>query len=524
MITEIVAKLINQTVNKTYNIFVEADISYPEVQFGDFASNIAFGLAKELKKAPSQIAQEIAASLSDSRVQQVSAAGGFVNITMNPEFWIEQLHTIKPGYAATTTGNNKKVQVEFISANPTGPLTLANGRGGFTGDVLANVLQHGGYEVEREYYVNDAGNQIVSLGKTLKGEEQLYAGDYIDGLKPHVDLSQPAAEIGRQAAEVMLDQIKAATARMNIQFDRWFSEASVIESKLVDEIFAILERAGATYTEEGALWLATTKHGDDKDRVLRKADGELTYLASDIAHYYQTFVDYSFDHKINILGADHHGYVSRMQAAVEMLRLAKGFSGYSTILITQMVRLVQDGKEVRMSKRAGTYVAMDDLLDEIPTDVARWFFLMRSRDSQMEFDLDLAKEQSQKNPLYYVMYSYARAHSILAQAADRKLSPISTVSELAPQEALLVRQMTRLPELLAEIIRDYGVHRLTFYGVELARLFHDLYESEKIIDLDKAKACKKLYLIQQYITFMNGYWSLLGITPLKTMGEKPVKV
>jgi arginyl-tRNA synthetase len=247
--------------------------------------------------------------------------------------------------------------------------------------------------------------------------------------------------------------------------------------------------------------------------VLEKSSGDVTYLGNDLAYHFNIFEQRKFDRAIKVWGADHAGQVPSLRLAVGHLFPDK----FLDFVILQWVRLMRNGQEVKMSKRAGTYVTVEELIDEVGSDVARFFFLMRSADTAMDFDLDLAKEQSQKNPLFYVMYSYARANSIMEQAKLRRFSPVSTVEDLTGIEKALIRQISQLPQILEEIRQDYGVHRLTFFGIETAKLFHDLYEAEKIIDLDKAEASKKLYLIQQYITFMEVYFSLLGVTPVKKM-------
>ena len=358
---------------------------------------------------------------------------------------LEKILEQKENYGKSDLGQNKKAQVEFISANPTGPLTLGNGRGGFYGDVLANILAKTGFDVEREYYVNDVGEQIKKLGHSILDDEQaVYRGEYISDLRDKLDSrlrgndkkdggngkresgndNHDAEKIGKQAAEIIMQEMIMPTIekKMKIKFDGYFNENSLYEDGKVDEIIDYLKEKKLAYEQEGALWFKSTQFGDEKDRVLIKADGEKTYLASDIAYLKNKF-ERKFNKLVYIWGADHHGYVGRIKAAASAL-------GYNSddieIIIMQLVRLMSGGKEIRMSKRAGTYIALDELLDEISLDVARFFFLMYSPDTHMNFDLDLAKEHSQKNPVYYVQYAYARMHSIFKKSdKPPRLPPLS---------------------------------------------------------------------------------------------------
>lgn len=505
-IREIIAQLVPEGTDFTVERPKQAD-------HGDYASNVALVVAKQLGQNPRELAEKWQAQLQDNPLfSAVSVAGpGFLNFTVASGTWHDVVRQIAAQGAkfGTFPATNQKIQVEFISANPTGPLTLGNGRGGFGGDVLARVLARAGHQVEREYYINDAGNQIVSLGKTLTGEEPLYAGEYIKDLQKKVATSGDSLTVGKAGAEAMLAELQQTVARMNINFDTWFSEQSVYDSGRIEKVLTDLAKAGATFKQDGALWLRTTEHGDDKDRVLRKQDGELTYLAADIAHYYENFVTGGLDHKINILGADHHGYVARMQAAVEMLRQAEGFTGQSTIIITQLVRLIRDGQEVKMSKRAGTYVTLDELLEEIDVDVARFFFVMKSFDTHMDFDFDLAKEQNQKNPVFYLKYAHARIASILREAPEGS----GTLARLSdPHELALIRELARFPELIQEIATDYQVHRLPHYALGVADRFHQFYEHCKVISEDAELTTDRVQLLRATQIVLQNIGSSLGIT------------
>lgn len=546
---------IQAAIQNTFDISdVKVELSYPDIQHGQLATNVAFRLAGQVKQPPQQVAESLAAAIAHPAIATATATGGFINISLTPQYWIERAAEITPEYGSSQVGKGHKIQVEFISANPTGPLTLGNGRGGYNGDVLANVLQSAGYQVEREYYLNDAGNQInlvrnsiyaVVLGRlTHQPTDHIrgYRGEYIeDWADKVIELIQkehdnPAALKPDQIEQLthkyidelgvigsMVDQIKASVARMGISFDNWFSELyNLHKTGKVKELVDGLVAGGQAVHKEGAIWLKDAAE-DGGDRVLQKADGSYTYLAADLAYHMDKF-SRGFNPVINLWGSDHAGQVPSIQHGLKLLNAP----GELKILLFQLVRLIKDGKEFKVSKRAGTYVTMDELLDEVPSDVLRFFFLMRSYNTPMDLDLDLAKEQSQKNPMYYLMYSYARANSILEQARQKGLKPdaVGDLKNLTPQETALIRQITQLPQLLQEILADYGVHRLTFYGIEVAQLFHEFYESQKIIDLEPAEAQQRLAIIQVYITFMERYFGLLGITPIKKMeaGQTPAGV
>ncbi|HSH31342.1 MAG TPA: arginine--tRNA ligase, partial [Candidatus Saccharimonadales bacterium] len=370
---------------------------------------------------------------------------------------------------------------------------------------------------------NDGGTQISKLVASIKNAAGLkvegdiqYKGQYIEelarDLKPQLD--RPEQEIGEQATQLIFERfIKPAIAKMGVHFDVWFNEKDLMSSGQQAKAFDRLRRENLLYEQDGALWLRSSSYGDDKDRVLVKSNGDPTYLGNDIAYHLNIFEQRNFDIAFKIWGADHMANVASLGLTVKKLLPDKQL----VFVINQFVRLVRDGQEYRISKRAGTYVTVEELIDEISSDVARFFFLMRSADSHMDFDLDLAKQQSQKNPYWYVMYAYVRANSILSQAEKQGLKAAAETRRLNDLERQLVKQMARFPGLLREIAGDYGVHRLTFYGLELSRTFHDYYESERIIDLKANEASQKLYLIQQYLQFMRIFFDLLGITPIKKM-------
>jgi arginyl-tRNA synthetase len=356
-----------------------------------------------------------------------------------------------------------------------------------------------------------------------------YKGEYIGDLAGEVReaiLEDDPEAFGREDLHDLIDKymdkldilgqlvrdLKASTVKMGITFDRWFSEERELhQTGEVASILKKLHQSGVTEEKDGAVWL---KGGDDRDRVLVKSDGTYTYLLVDLAYHWNKLAVRKFDKVINLWGADHAGQVPSLIAGLKAL----GQENKLDVILFQLVRLLKDGNEYKVSKRAGTYVTIDELIELTgSSDVARFFFLTRSADTQMDFDLDLAKEQSQKNPYWYVMYSYARAHSILKQATEKGLKIGTGINVLSTQERTLIKQISQFPNLLEVIIHDYSVHKLTFFAMEVAKCFHDFYESEKIIALPPEKAAERLYLIQQYLTFMNVYFDLMGITPIERM-------
>jgi arginyl-tRNA synthetase len=529
------AATINEAVTAQFKLelSVQPQVTYAQTGFGDFATNVAFQLAKELGKAPKAIAEELATAISHPDIKQAEAAGnGYVNLTMTEEYWIRQLAAIDEGFIKTDQGKGQKLQVEFISANPTGPLTLANARGGFLGDVLANVMTTVGYEVTREYYINDGGGQVAKLVDSLRAEvglpiegERQYAGEYIADLAQKIDPRQydDAGRLSRDAVAELLKEIKEAADSLGISFDEWTSERELVESGATDRVMEALRAKDLVYSKDDAEWLASSKYGDERDRVLVKADGNYTYLVNDLAYHLAIFGQRGYARAIKLWGADHAGQVASLKLTIQQLEPKAELD----FVLLQFVRLIQDGKELKMSKRAGTYVTIEELLDALEqgvgkayaASVARWFFLMRSSDNRIDFDLGLASEQSQQNPYFYVTYAYARAHSILAKAKERDLEPATSTETLNDTELGLVRLMARLPELVGEVAGDFEAHRLIFFGLEVAKAFQGYYEGTRIIDLEAREASQKLYLVQQFIVFMDLYWSLLGIKPVTRLTQ-----
>jgi arginyl-tRNA synthetase len=505
---------------------VNFSVTVAETKFGDYATNIAMILAREVGIKPQIIAQSLCDALSrdKEKFEQVEVAGpGFINFKIAlPYFQKEILIIIKAAqkYGHSDLGKDLKVNIEFISANPTGPLTLGNGRNAYFGDALANVLAKYGATVEREYYVNDRGVQITALGHSvLKDAEAVYKGDYIDEIALQISSKNPG-EVGEMAATILMEAyIKKTIAKMGIKFDAWFSEKSLHDSGQVPKALGELEKLGLVYKKEDATWLKTTLFGDDKDRVIVTSLGEYTYFASDIAYHFNK-IRRGYDILIDFWGADHHGYIGRLQAAMDMYRKDLNWSGELKIMICQLVRLMSNGQEVRMSKRAGNYVLLDELIDEVGPDVTRFFFLDRTLDTHMEFDLDLAKEKSDKNPVYYIQYAFSRICSILEKVSSAKCQVSSLDLSLLKEEAEieLIKQLIKLPELVEEIAGDYQVQKLAFYARELANSFHHFYEKCPVIKSGSDElTAARLELLRATQIVLKNTLDLIGVSAPEKM-------
>lgn len=508
---------------------LEISVDYAKnEQFGDYTSNMAMVLAGKIGKKPMEIAEQIAELLNgqiekENLFEKIEvAAPGYINFHLSKKYLqnkVAEINKQKEKFGNSKIGKGSKINNEFISANPTGPLHLGNGRGGFFGDALSRVLKKAEFQVTNEYYVNDAGGQVEKLGHSvLKDAEAVYAGDYIDELNKKYGSISDVREAGEKAAQDILENsIKKTTAeKMQISFDVWMSEKEIQAEKYVDRAIEILKGKGLTYETEGALWLKTTQFGDDKDRVLVKSDGANAYIASDCG-YMLNKIERGFSALIMGLGADHHGYITRLYAVAKAL----GFSGDFRIIISQLVRLVKDGKEVKMSKRAGNVVCMDDLIDEVGADAARFFFLMYSPDTHMNFDLGLAKEQSQKNPVFYVQYAHARICSILSksQVSDSKLQTNSNLELLVHEKELsLIKELNKFPELVEEVAGSYEVHKLPHYAIKLADKFHSFYDACRVIDETNPELTKaRLILVNAAKIVLAETLQLIGVSAPEKM-------
>lgn len=529
-----VTQKLNNELAQHIKITFDLDISPDQVQFipaseqfGDFGTSIALGLARDLKKNPREIAQELADSFESESVDKIEVAGaGYINVTLKPEFWQSVVSDISENYAQNNLGQGKKVQVEFISANPTGPTTIGNARGGFIGDVLSNVLAQSGFKITREYYFNNAGTQISRLLESIKmqagllpeTDERQYRGEYIEKIaeKFKSDLEiKSDEELGALVTTYILKEyIEPAVKSMGITFDEWFNEKTVLEDGSFDATIEKLKALDLVFERDGAVWLNTGKLGDERaERVIIKSNGDPTYMAPDIAYHANIFGKRDFDCAIKVLGPDHIAQFPSVKAAVTALFPDKELRMASY----QWLRLMKEGKEVKVSKRLGQFVTVQDLIEQVGVGVARMLILMRSADSPMDFDLDLATQQSNKNPYYYVMYSYARAHSLLKKAKEVGLEPAAQPGALDKYDIRLVKVLNQLPGVLPEIAEDYQVHKLAFMAHEWAQAFHDYYESAKIVDLPREQAETKLLIIKKYQVALGVLLGILGIEPVESM-------
>lgn len=510
---------------------------------GDYTTNIAFKLAKIIHKSPQAAAEELAKKiirqLADKKeFSKIEAKNGFINFFLSEKCLHHQLEDIlkeKNKYGVSKIGAGKKIQVEFISSNPTGPPTIGNGRGGFYGDVLANVLEAQGYKITSEFYVNDRGGQILALGRSVKlaqgeklnlektGLDNLYKGGYINELAKQIDKNLSVEEAGQEAVDLILSTyIKPVVKRFGINFDVWFSEKSLYRNGIYKKAMEDLMQKDLVYEKDGATWMKTSELGDTKDQVLIKSNGDETYFMSDILYHLNKFEIRKFDKVIDVWGADHHGDIPRLIGALKIMGV--DLERLKIVLI-QFVRLVSGGKKAKVSKRAGTFITFEELVNEVGLDAARFFFLMYSNDTHMDFDIDLAKERSAKNPVYYVQYAHARLSSILnkARKANYKLQIInykqgSNFKLLKTQnEFNLIRKLIEYPEILSDIAANYEVHRLPRYSLELAREFHNFYEKERVISEDKNLTKARLALVMATKIVLANILNLMGIKALDKM-------
>ena len=513
-----------------FNGSLAFDVDYAKNEkFGDYTTNVAMILAKKAGKNPMEVAETLKRSFREDlklRFRKIEVAvPGYINFYLSEKYLQDvalKINDEKNDFGKSEIGKGIKVNNEFISANPTGPLHLGNGRGGFYGDCLSKVLRKTGFDVTNEYFINDAGEQVIKLGHSvLKDSEAVYAGEYIDELNEKYKKISDIREMGEKAAKDILENIikKTTKEKMQIDFDEWVSEKSLRDEKYIDRAIELLQEKKLIYEAEDALWLKTTEFGDDKDRVLIKKDKSKTYFATDCG-YILNKKERGFDKIIEIWGADHHGYVNRFKAAAEALGFQKEQIKF---IIVQLVRLVKDGKEARMSKRAGNVVYIDDLIDEIGHDVTRFFFLMYSPDTHMNFDLGLAKESSQKNPVYYVQYAHARICSILAKVnspAGGKKSKIKSIdlSLLTHEKELsLMKELNKFPELVEEISENYEIHKLPQYAIKLADKFHSFYDACRVIDEENQELTEnRLLLVNAVRIVLSEALNLIGVSaPIK---------
>lgn len=494
-------------------------------QFGEYTTNVALVLSKLAKKSPMEIAELLKTKLASDDFEKIEVAQpGYLNFYLTQREFasvVEKILQDRQKYGDSKSGAGVRVNNEFISANPTGPLHLGNARGGFYAGSLSSVLRKAGYDVTNEYYVNDAGEQVMKLGHSvLRTSKAAYSGEYIEEIISKLELensSLPIREAGEKAAAHILKNMIQPTIQemMQIHFDVWMSEKKIIEDGSVEKAIAILKEKELTFEQEGATWLRTTTFGDDKDRVLVKSDGTQTYFASDCG-YILNKMERGFGMFIETWGADHHGYISRFKAAAEAL----GFKGEIRFLIVQLVKVVKDGVEVRMSKRAGNVVTINELIETVGHDVARFFFLMYAPETHMNFDLGLAEERSQKNPVYYVQYAHARLCSILRKAEEEGVSNAGGDLSLLvhPKERELIRELMFFPELIEAVATDFSVHKLPQYTMKLADKFHSFYDTCRVIDTENKEMTQaRLQLVRATKIVLAETLTLMGISAPEKM-------
>ena len=511
--------------------------------FGDFTTNVAMNLAGEANLPPREIAEKVVVRLCDAGglIERAEVAGaGFINLYLRPTWLYDIVRRIGSEgerYGASDIGGRAKVQVEYVSANPNGPITVAHGRGAAIGDVIANLLHAVGYEVTRETYINDAPNstQMQNFGRSVHARymqalghdypmpEDGYQGEYVADIAKEIVredgekwLSVPEDEripaFTRLAEKKMLKVQEQNLDQFGVRFDVWFSEATLHERGEVEKVVEALKDRGYAYEKAGALWLKSTAFGDDKDRALVRSNGQATYIAADAAYHLGKFTR-GFDQVIDVWGPDHHGYVARTKAAVAALGCDPE---KLEIIIYQAVRLISGGEIVMMSKRAGDVVLLSDLIDEVGKDAARFFFLMRSADSTFDFDLELAKEQSSDNPVYYVQYAHARICSILRKAEESGVRiPKSDATDLAVlterPELDLIKKLAELPDLIVESAEAREPHRLTRYAQDLAAIFHKFYTDCRVMGDDEALTAARLALVDCTRIVLANVLRILGI-------------
>ncbi len=528
--------------------FPEIVVEKPkDEKMGDFSTNVAMTLARSERKNPKVIAESVARYLKNGSndLSQVEIAGpGFINLKMSNEFFLQRLRSaVKQGddFGQTDVGQGTKVLIEFVSANPTGPLHVGHGRGAAVGDALGRILKKAGYDLSTEYYINDVGNQMNFLGRStwLRYRELLgeviefpadhYRGEYIKDIANEIIeqkrdefLNLPEEEcipfFRKYATDNILQGIQKDLAEFRVTFDNWFSEQSLYDDNSVEKAIEWLKGKGHIYEKDGAVWLKSSAFNDDKDRVIVKKTGEKTYFCSDIA-YHQNKINRGFKKIINLMGADHHGYVPRMEAVLQAMGYDKKIF---KILLIQFVSLLRAGEKVSMSTRAGEFETLKDVVSEVGVDVARYYFLMRSSDTHLDFDLELAKQETSENPVFYIQYAHARICSIFRTAEEKGVvwdrSNEVDLSLLVEEEEFgIIRAVLAFPEIVEKSARALEVHRISHYLLDMVSRFHGYYSRHRVISDDKALTLARLFLLDAIrITIRNGF-DLMGISAPEKM-------
>ena len=526
----------------------DAEVEEPKAQaHGDFSTNIAMVMASSQKMPPRKIAEAIIDHFKDpvGIIAKTEIAGpGFINIFLENSAWhpiLQKIHDVDDRYGSSDIGAGQKIQVEFVSSNPTGPLHIGHGRGAAVGDTVANILSFCGYEVQREYYINDSGRQIHKLGhsvflryKQLHGDriefpEDCYQGAYIREIAAEMKaqngdtlFSEPENDAvmicARYAAEKILSGMRQDLSAFGVEFDRWFSEQSLYDSGRVDTIIDEFRNQGIIYEKEGALWFKTSEFGDEKDRVVVTRDGRTTYFASDIA-YHQDKYERGFQRVIDVWGADHHGYIPRMKAAVEACGHKRD---QFDVILVQLVNLLRGGEPVAMSTRAGEFETLGEVLNEVGRDAARFIFLTRHHESALDFDLELAKQKTNDNPVYYVQYVHARISSIVRKAQERGQNNTSWDDKaiallVEPEEIDLIKTLDRYPEIVKSSAQTMEPHRITFYLMNLASAFHAYYNKHRVLIDDSRLRCGRLNLVLAVQKVIRNGLTLLGVSAPEQM-------
>lgn len=502
--------------------------------YGDYATNVAMQLTRILKKNPREIAEELITKLDADYIEKIDIAGpGFINFYVSNDYLYDNINTIltlKGEYGKSNLGNGKKINIEYVSANPTGILHLGHARGASYGDSLSRILTFAGFDVTREYYINDAGNQIHNLTKSIMAryericdrEENMpedgYHGKEIinvaEEIKKELGTNVTDEEIFRQKGlDFLLDRIKKDLDEFRVGFDVWTSEQAIYDSGAVTETLNKLIRDGYTYEQDGALFLKTTMFGDEKDRVLVKTDKTNTYLLPDIA-YHSNKYSRGFDEFIDVLGADHHGYIPRLKASIKMMG---NDPEKLDVEILQMVRLVRGKEEIKMSKRTGNAVTIKELIDEVGVDATRYFFSSRSLDTQLDFDLELATKKSNENPVYYIDYAYARICSILDGKMDMITEPITFTTLTSEYAKNLLSKLYEFTDVVKLAAMKRSPHIITNYAYDLAGLFHTFYAHEKVLTDDETSTKERLYFIYAVAITIKNALSLIGVEAIEKM-------
>ena len=547
-----VKKALLETIKALYSTEINGFSLEPprEESYGDYATNVAFLLAKSLRKNPQEIAQEIANKLSNEGLS-AEALKGFINIRLKEGFLQEEFSRLfKEGssYFFEPVERPLYMQVEFVSANPTGPLHVGHGRGAVVGDVLSRILKRFGHKVVREYYINDAGNQVYMLGlsvvyryyelfgKEEEGlkkafEEEGYKGKYVIRLAKdlkafygdrllHIPLEEAINVAKEYAYRRLLEDIKETLDSMDVAFDVWFSERSLYERGVVEEVIRELENRGYVYEKDGALWFKSSAFGDDKDRVLKKSDGSYTYFAGDIAYHYEKFKR-GFERVINLWGADHHGYEKRLMGALKALGIPED---WLVVEFVQMVRLISEGQEVRMSKRTGEFITLADLLEEVGKDAVRFVFLTRSSNTPLDFDIDLVKKKTSENPVFYVQYAHARVRGVFREVKERygidadKEDLVPYVKHLSSQEDLrLIKRCLYLKDVYEGVLSTFSPHLITYALLDLAKDFHHYYNHHRVMVEDKNTMLSRLALFKGVEITLKNAFEILGINAPERM-------